>query len=77
MNEKLIQQISEKTKKRVPQGLQVNEWIEKYNEIFAKFIIEECIQIIYEQEKIPKEFFYPKSATQHESAIKNYFGVEE
>jgi len=44
---------------------------------FTKLIVQECIKVIYQQERVPKEFFYAKGANQHESAIKKHFGVEE
>ncbi len=43
---------------------------------FAESIVQNCIRIIHEQERIPKEFFYAKGANQHELAIKSYFGME-
>lgn len=48
-----------------------------FEEKFAELIVRECIKIIYEQERVPKEFFYPKGAGQHELAIKQHFGLEE
>ncbi len=46
-------------------------------EMLAEMIVEECIRIMREQERIPKEFFYPKSADQHELAIRDYFGFKK
>jgi hypothetical protein len=48
MNEK-IKQLAEQAKASVPAGLLVNEWIERYNEIFAELIIEECISSVGSQ----------------------------
>jgi len=48
MNEK-IKLLAEQAKASVPAGLLVNEWIERYNEIFAKLIIEECISSVGSQ----------------------------
>lgn len=45
-------------------------------EKFAELIVQECINVVYRQERIPKEFFYPKPAHQHELAIKSHFGIE-
>ena len=42
MNER-IRQLAEQAKTSVPAGLLVNEWIDKYNEIFAELIVRECI----------------------------------
>jgi hypothetical protein len=44
---------------------------------YTDMIIRECIGIIYEQERIPKEFFYPKDARTHEYAILKHFGMIE
>ena len=46
-------------------------------EKFAELIVQECIQVIHEQESIPDGFFYAKGATIHEVAIREHFGVEE
>jgi len=48
MNER-IRQLAEQAKASVPAGLLVNEWIERYNEIFAELIIEECISSVGSQ----------------------------
>ena len=42
---------------------------------FGKAIIEECIQIIHEQERIPKESLYPKPAFMMELAIREHFDL--
>lgn len=44
---------------------------------FGQLIVRDCIRIMHEQERIPKEFFYPKSAQQHELAIRDHFGIKE
>ena len=73
----LIQKLSDQAKESVPRGILAPDlWIQEYNRIFAELIIQNCISIIYEQEKIPKEFLYPKPAHQHELAIKEHFGVK-
>ena len=71
-----IQQLAEEAKKRVPSGLLVDSWIERYNIELARLVIDECIIVIHHQERIPKQFFYPKPAFMHEGAIKQHFGVE-
>jgi hypothetical protein len=43
---------------------------------FADLIIQECIKIVHEQDKIPEGFLYPKSAHIHELAIKQHFGID-
>ena len=44
MNER-IRQLAEQAKASVPAGLDVSEWIEKYNEIFAELIVSECADL--------------------------------
>lgn len=56
---------------------QLDEYALEGIERLARLVIEDCIRIIHEQERIPEQFFYPKSANQHELAIKNYFGFNE
>ena len=48
MNER-IRQLAEQAKTSVPAGLLVNEWIERYNEIFAQLIVQECISCVGSQ----------------------------
>jgi len=48
MNER-IKQLAEQAKVSVPAGLLVNEWIERYNEIFAELIVRECISCVGSQ----------------------------
>ena len=72
-----IQALADQAKESVPKGILAPDlWIQEYNRIFAELIIQNCINIIHEQDRIPKEFLYPKSAHQHELAIKDYFGVK-
>jgi hypothetical protein len=48
MNPK-IKELAEQAKASVPAGLLVNEWIDKYNEIFAELIVKECISSVGSQ----------------------------
>jgi hypothetical protein len=48
MNER-IRQLAEQAKASVPAGLLVNEWIERYNEIFAQLIVRECVSSVGSQ----------------------------
>lgn len=61
-----------------PSG-QNTSWETQVNfmERFAHLVVQDCVSIIYEQERIPKEFFYAKPAHQHELAIKKHFGIED
>lgn len=52
------------------------DWLTLFKEKFAELIVADCIRIIYEQERIPEGFLYPKAAHQHELAIKDYFGLQ-
>ena len=76
MNER-IQKLADQAREEVPKGiLAPDAWIEQYNQILGRLIINECVKVIHEQDRIPKEFFYPKGAHIHELAIKQHFGVE-
>jgi hypothetical protein len=44
MNER-IRELAEQAKVSVPAGLLVDEWIAKYNQMFAKLIVQECISL--------------------------------
>jgi len=46
-----------------------------FNQRFAELIIQECIKVMHKNERLPKGFFYPKSASIHESSIKQHFGI--
>ena len=48
MNHK-IKELAEQAKISVPAGLLVNDWIDKYNEIFAELIVRECISSVGSQ----------------------------
>ena len=76
MNER-IQQFAEQARTSVPAGLDTVEWIERYNRIFAELIVQECISVIYKEEKLPEGFIMPKSAMTLEHALKQHFGSKE
>ena len=40
-----IKELAEQAKTSVPAGLLVNEWIDEYNQIFARLIVRECIML--------------------------------
>ena len=44
-----IQDLAEQAKKSVPHGLAVDKWIETYNEIFAKLIVEATLDQVKER----------------------------
>lgn len=71
-----IQELAAEAKSQVPAGLAVDAWIESYNRILTRLIINDCIKIMHEQERIPAGFLYPKAVHQHELAIREHFGVE-
>jgi len=48
MNER-IKQLAEQAKASVPAGLLVDEWIERYNQIFAELVVKECISCVGSQ----------------------------
>jgi hypothetical protein len=62
-----IQTLADRAKKSVPHGLGVDKWIETYNEIFAKLLIEECMRTL-DNNKYPE-------ASQCLSDV--YFGMKD
>lgn len=44
---------------------------------FGQLIIQDCITVMHKNERLPKGFFYPKSASIHESSIKQHFGIQD
>lgn len=72
----LIQQLADRARTEVPAGLAPDVWIEHYNAILGRLIIDECVKVMHEQERIPAGFFYSKPAHVHELAIQQHFGVE-
>lgn len=73
----LIQQLAKQAKTQVPTGVDVAVWIEHYNLILGRLIINECVKVIHEQERIPAGFFYAKGANIQELAIREHFGVDK
>lgn len=71
-----IQALAAEAKSLVPTGLDVVTWIEQYNTILGRLIVNDCVKILHEQEKIPAGFLYPKSAHIQELAIRQHFGVK-
>jgi hypothetical protein len=63
-----IKQLAEEARISVPTGLEVSEWIERYNETFAKLIIQECANVAHTC--IDDEWFDVGGA------ILDHFGVE-
>jgi hypothetical protein len=73
----LIQQLADQARAEVPKGILAPDlWIEQYNLILGRLIIDECVKVMHEQERIPAGFFYSKPAHVHELAIRQHFGVE-
>jgi hypothetical protein len=50
---------------------------EIYNKLFAELIIENCIKIMHEQERLPPGYLHSQNALTHEYAIKKHFGLVE
>jgi len=55
----------------------ISEDCQSRMEMLAELVINECITVIYKQEKLPEGFIMPKSASILEHAIKTHFGVRE
>lgn len=45
-------------------------------EKFTLLLINKCVTIMRNNEKLPKGFLYPKDANTHKLSIKKYFGLE-
>jgi hypothetical protein len=73
----LIQRLADQARAEVPKGiLAPDAWIQQYNQILGRLIIQECVTVLHEQERIPTGFFYSKGANIHELAILQHFGVD-
>ena len=71
MNETLISDISEKSKKSVPAGiLSVDKWMQTYNEKFAENILKECYTAL---NPMLRDMI---SRGQGVDAIRKHFGVD-
>lgn len=70
MNER-IQVLADQAKNSVPQGtLDVDKWIEVYNQKFAELIVRECIETMYNTEQMNVAKFVALTLQEH-------FGLEE
>lgn len=64
-----IKALAEQAKKSVPQGiLTPDKWIDEYNRIFARLIIQECADVADRNS--------PLSYPDHGIKIKRHFGVD-
>lgn len=78
MNEQ-IQKLAITAKESVPQGtLEVDKWIETYNEKFAELIVRECVDVIdgmrFTNEGPSEGAAYQRTLCG--VAIKEYFGLQ-
>ena len=55
---------------------ELHRYYDIYFEKFAESIIQDCIQVIHKQERIPEGFLYAKDAHTHKLAIKQHFGID-
>jgi hypothetical protein len=74
-----IKLLAEQAKASVPAGLLVNEWIERYNEIFAKLIIKECMNICkkHPSRDLENGWFADAVAPDLVQQFEEHFEVEE
>ena len=83
MNE-LIQELSDKAKAAVPAGLVVDKWIQRYNEEYAKLIVQECVQALRDRTPVPDDTEpveeydrgYIRAFTDCQYTIEEHFGLE-
>ena len=43
---------------------------------FGRLVVQDCIQVVHQQERVPSGFFYAKSADINELAIKQHFDIK-
>jgi len=68
-----IKELADRAKQSVPQGiLDVDKWIETYNEKFARLIVSECADVAYKFDELTLGQGY--TVAKH---IKKHFGIEE
>jgi hypothetical protein len=75
----LIQELAEQAKASVPAGLLVDEWIAKYNQIFAELIVRECMDICkkHPSRDLENGWFADAVAPDLVQQFEEHFGVEE
>jgi hypothetical protein len=71
-----IQELADQAKTMVPDGLSVDEWVGAYNKALVGLVIDKCVEIMDQQERLPAGFLAAKAAHIHEYAIKTHFGIE-
>ena len=80
---KRIQKLAEQAKNSVPTGLDVDKWIEFYNQKFAELIVRECVQELETSRKCDPyngDLFdceYNTCINEQTTMLKEHFGVEE
>jgi hypothetical protein len=68
MNQR-IKELAEQARTSVPAGLDVGQWIEKYNQILGELIIRECISAVEDtNDRYRRDYFADK--------IKQHFSIE-
>ena len=80
---KRIQKLAEQAKNSVPTGLDVDKWIEFYNQKFAELIVRECVQELETSRKCDPyngDLFdceYNTCINEQTTMLKEHFGVEK
>ncbi len=76
MNQR-IKTLAEIAKSKVPPGLFVNNWIDQYNEEFAKLIVQEAVSVMYTnaiEREVPPDI--EKTPMHYAIAILKHFEIE-
>lgn len=68
-----IQELAKQAKESVPAGLVVDKWIERYNEEYARLIVQECISQCWTVSELESKGFVVSECAKR---IRNHFGVE-
>lgn len=66
-----LKTLSDQARQQVPAGLEVEQWIEQYNKLFAELVVQECCAVVDQHE--PLNTWTKRYST----LIREHFGVEE
>jgi hypothetical protein len=60
----------------LPDSFGIGHWDMPEGKKFAELVVLKCIEIIHQQERVPKGYLYAKPAHIHELVIKQHFGID-
>lgn len=71
-----IQKLADQCWSHYINGVLIDGHLHFDHQKFAELLIAECIEVMYNQEKLPEGFNYAKGVSVHEVAIRQHFGVK-